>query len=57
MIVIGYLDIPPVEAVYIEHRAHTKICPCCHCENQGVFPERVKAPVQYGNNDVWRLFI
>ena len=44
------IDIPPVEAVYIEHRAHTKICPCCHCENQGVFPERVKAPVQYGNN-------
>jgi len=44
------IDIPPVEAVYIEHRAHIKICPFCHYSNQGIFPERVKSPIQYGSN-------
>ena len=44
------VDIPPVEATYIEHRAHTKICPYCHASNQGIFPEQVKAPIQYGSN-------
>ena len=44
------IDIPAIEALYTEHRAHTKICRYCHFENQGIFPERVKSPVQYGNN-------
>ena len=44
------IDIPPVKAIYIEHRSHIKTCPCCQFENHGVFPEQVKAPVQYGNN-------
>ena len=44
------VDIPPVEAIYIEHRVHIKICPCCHASNQGIFPEQVKAPIAYGSN-------
>ena len=44
------IDIPPIEALYTEHRAHTKICPYCHFENQGIFPERVNSPVQYGSH-------
>ena len=44
------IDIPPIEAIYVEHRAHLKICPCCQWANQGIFPERLKAPVQYGSN-------
>jgi transposase len=42
------VDIPPVTPLYIEHRSHIKICPLCHFENQGVFPEHLRAPVQYG---------
>jgi transposase len=42
------VDIPPIEPVYIEHQSHLKICPLCHFENRGVFPERLQAPVQYG---------
>ena len=33
-----------------EHRAHSSICPHCAQTTQGVFPEGVTAPVQYGNN-------
>jgi len=28
-----------VEAIYIEHRAHVKLCPYCRTENQSIFPE------------------
>ena len=42
------VDIPPVEAFCIEHRAHVKTCPVCRRTNQGLFPERVQAPIQYG---------
>ena len=42
------VDIPPVLPIYIEHRAHTKICPHCKCTNTGLFPEGLQAPVQYG---------
>ena len=31
-----------------EHRAEEKKCPCCGCISRGVFPEGVKASVQYG---------
>jgi transposase len=42
------VDIPPIEPLYIEHRSHTKICPFCKFENQGVFPDHLHAPIQYG---------
>jgi len=42
------VDIPPVMPVYPEHRSHIKICPLCHYENRGSFPEVLQAPVQYG---------
>jgi transposase len=42
------VEIPPIEPLYIEHRSHVKICPFCHFENKGIFPERIKAPIQYG---------
>jgi len=44
------VDIPPISPVYTEHRAHVKVCPSCKQDNQGVFPARVNAPVQYGPN-------
>ena len=42
------VDIPPVTPVYIEHRSYVKTCPFCRFENRGVFPEQLRAPVQYG---------
>ena len=44
------VDIPPVKPVYIEHRAHLKVCPLCHSQNKGLFPDNLQAPVQYGAN-------
>ena len=41
------VDIPPKLAIYIEHRSHVKICPLCHFENKGIFPEGIQAPIQY----------
>jgi len=40
------VDIPPIMPVYTEHRSHIKICPLCHLENRGSFPEDLQAPVQ-----------
>jgi transposase len=42
------IDLPPVHYVCTEHRSHTKLCPVCGFKNRGAFPERLKAPVQYG---------
>jgi transposase len=42
------VDIPPVQPIYTEHRSHIKICPKCGLESRGVFPEKLQAPVQYG---------
>jgi transposase len=42
------VDIPPVQPEYIEHRSHAKTCPQCGKKNQGIFPDRITAPVQYG---------
>ena len=42
------VDIPPVKPLYIEHRSHVKICPFCALSNQGLFPEGVQSPIQYG---------
>jgi transposase len=44
------VDIPLVESLYTEHRSYTKICPHCKLANKGEFPERLKAPIQYGPN-------
>jgi transposase len=41
-------DIPPLSVVVTEHRAQTKICPCCGAKNKGEFPGDVNAFVQYG---------
>src|SRR5438067_3059678 len=42
------IDIPPVRARVIEHRAATTGCPGCGTETSGAFPPGVAAPVQYG---------
>jgi len=42
------VDIPLIMPVYTEHRSHLKICPLCHLENRGSFPDDLKSPVQYG---------
>jgi transposase len=42
------IDIPPVRARVIEHRAATTCCPGCGSETSGAFPAGVAAPVQYG---------
>ena len=41
-------DLPPVRYVCTEHRSHEKLCPVCGFKNRGVFPEELKAPIQYG---------
>ena len=40
--------IPPIQARYIEHRSHIKICPCCNTNCKGTLPAYLKAPIQYG---------
>ena len=42
------VDIPPVSPIYVEHRSHTKVCPQCCAESRGLFPDNVRAPIQYG---------
>jgi transposase len=42
------IELPPVSALYIEHRSHEKTCPLCKLKNKGSFPEHLRAPVQYG---------
>jgi transposase len=44
------VDIPPVKPEYTEHRSFQKVCPDCGGVNRGVYPEEVKAPIQYGKN-------
>jgi transposase len=42
------VELPPVSALYIEHRSHSKTCPLCQTKNQGAFAEHLQAPIQYG---------
>jgi transposase len=39
---------PPPQLIVTEHRSCTKVCPCCNHKNQGVLPDNVNAPIQYG---------
>jgi transposase len=41
------IDIPNPQPVCTEHRSYSKTGPCCGRENRGVYPEAVKAPVQW----------
>ena len=42
------IDLPPKRVLVIEHQAHQKFCPACHQISLAVFPDDVRAPVQYG---------
>ncbi len=42
------VDLPPKRLVITEHQAEHKVCPSCQQVTQAVFPEEVRAPVQYG---------
>lgn len=41
-------DIPPIQMGITEHQAEIKHCSHCGHLNKAMFPEQVKAPVQYG---------
>jgi transposase len=41
-------DLPVLKMEVTEHQVVVKKCPNCHQRHQGEFPEKVKAPVQYG---------
>lgn len=41
-------DLPSIKIIITEHRAQTKICPCCGKKVKANFPENVSGPVQYG---------
>lgn len=41
------VDIPPVSAIFTEHRIYKKICSCGKT-SCGTFPQQVKASIQYG---------
>jgi transposase len=43
-------DIPAPKVKVTEYEIEVKHCPCCQKEVQGIFPEGVNAPAQYGNN-------
>jgi transposase len=42
-------DIPPLKIRVTEHQIARKICPCCGLKNEGVAPEDVMYPTQYGS--------
>jgi len=41
-------DLPPLKLEVSEHQAEVKGCPVCGQETEGVFPDFVNHPVQYG---------
>jgi transposase len=42
------IDLPPKRVLVIEHQAQQKCCPACQQLSLAVFPDDVRAPVQYG---------
>ena len=42
------VDLPPLNLLVTQHRAHTCVCPDCGHINHAAFPEGVTAHVQYG---------
>ena len=42
------LDLPAKRVVVIEHQVQQKYCPRCQQISSGLFPQDVRAPVQYG---------
>ena len=43
-------EVPEPKIEVTEHRVELKECPCCGKISKGLFPENVKAPVQYGEH-------
>ena len=43
------IDIPPIQAICIEHQVFKKICSCGHI-NCGNFPKGINANIQYGSH-------
>ncbi len=43
-------DIPALRVEVTEHQVEIKCCPSCGREIESSFPEKILAPVQYGNN-------
>jgi transposase len=43
-------EVPEPKIEVTEHRIELKECPCCGKISKGLFPENVKAPVQYGEH-------
>lgn len=43
------IDIPPIQPIVYQYDSYAIQCQCGHC-NQGQFPQRLKANVQYGPN-------
>jgi transposase len=51
-------DLPPPRVVVTEHRAEKKCCPNCGLIQQGLFPERIGAPTQYGDGfAAWTAYL
>lgn len=43
------IELPPIKPIFHEHRTFASVCQC-GCLNKGQFPDKVKAPVQYGES-------
>lgn len=41
-------DLPEIAVEVTEHQVETRQCQCCGRTTKGIFPENIKAPVQYG---------